>query len=253
MHILLCPDSFKGNLSSPAVAQAMALGAHRACPSATIEIHPMADGGEGTAAIVNEVLGGEWRQTCVRGAHGQPVRAGWGYIADHNLAVLDVAAACGLGDFSDSEPDIWRRDTRGVGELILAALDVGATRLVVGLGGSATNDAGAGMLAALGVVFEDRDGHALPPNPAALGTLHRVDCNRLDPRLATTRFTALTDVDNPLTGPQGASAIFGPQKGLPHHRIDAMDTRIRTIARRIQEQCPQSAPLDQPGSGAAGG
>jgi glycerate kinase len=253
MHIVLCPDSFKGSLSSPAVAQAMADGILQEWPDSTLEIRPMADGGEGMAAIVNEALGGKWQQTLIHGPEGRPVLAKWGYDPQSRQAVIEVASACGLSLLTETNPDIWRRDTYGVGELILAALDTGATQMLIGLGGSGTNDAGAGMLAALGVVFKDVSGHPLPPNPGALGALYEVDFHRLAPRLAATQLIVLTDVDNPLTGAQGASAVFGPQKGLPRHQINEMDARIYHIARRIAGSHTLPCSTDQPGTGAAGG
>lgn len=254
MHIVLCPDSFKGSLSSPAVAQAMADGILQEWPDSTLEIRPMADGGEGMSAIVNEALGGKWHQTRIHGPEGRPVLAEWGYEQQKQQAVFEVASACGLGLLIKTDSDIWQRDTRGVGELILAALDAGATRILIGLGGSGTNDAGAGMLAALGVVFMDVSGRPLPPNPSALGALHTVDFSRLDPRLAGTKLIVLADADNPLTGAQGASAVFGPQKGLPSHQIDEMDARIRHIAQRIEDsRTTLPGSTDQPGTGAAGG
>lgn len=213
----------------------------------------MADGGEGVAAIINAVLGGAWCETYVHGPHGRSVLASWSHDAAHTRAVLEVAAACGLDLLSADDPDIWFRDTRGVGELILAALDAGARHIIIGLGGSGTNDAGVGMLAALGVQFLNADGRPLPPNPAALATLDRVDFSRLDPRIATTEFVALTDVHNSLNGALGASAIFGPQKGLPRAQIEEMDARIRFIAERIRAQYPSCSAIDQAGTGAAGG
>lgn len=253
MRLLLCPDSFKGSLSSLDVTRAMTDGIHRQWPDALIDCRPMADGGEGMAAIVTADLGGAWHQTRVHGPHGRQVHAGWGHDRGRNQAVVEVAAACGLDLLTTDDPDIWHRDTRGIGELILAALDAGVQRIIIGLGGSGTNDAGVGMLAALGVRFLDTDDAPLPPNPAALAALDRVDFSQIDARLAATELVVLTDVDNPLNGAQGASTIFGPQKGLAKDQIEEMDTRIRSIAERIRSQSPSCGPLDQPGTGAAGG
>lgn len=253
MHVLLCPDSFKGSLSSPDVAAAMAVGLHRAKPDVTTEIIPMADGGEGMARIVTDALGGEWRQVSVEGPNGSPVDAGWGWDRAHHRAVLEVASACGLDLLPASQRDPWQLHTRGVGQLILAALDAGARQLLIGLGGSGTNDGGAGLLAALGVVFRDRQGGVLEPTPAGLASLDTVDFDRLDPRLDSVQLVLLTDVDNPLTGGHGASATFGPQKGLALDQVAAMDMRIQQVAEAIAVARPLACPIDAPGMGAAGG
>lgn len=253
MHVLLCPDSFKGSLSSPAVANAMIAGIRQVDPQVTTEAIAMADGGEGMSDIVNTALDGQWRAARVHAPDGQWVRAGWGWDSVQRQAILDVASACGLDLVPEAKRDPWQLDTRGVGELILAALDAGATRILIGLGGSGTNDAGAGMLAALGAVFMDASGHRLAPSPAALADLARVDLSLLDARLPSIKLDFLTDVDNPLTGAQGASAVFGPQKGLSPSQVAPMDARLTAIARRIEASRPLRCDIDSPGMGAAGG
>lgn len=253
MHVLLCPDSFKGSLSGPDVAAAMADGLRRVMPGVTTEIIPMADGGEGMARIVTDALGGEWRTVSVEGPNGSPVEAGWGFERVHHRAVLEVASACGLDLLPVAQRDPWHLHTRGVGQLIRAALDAGARQLLVGLGGSGTNDAGAGLLAALGVVFRDRQGVVLEPTPAGLANLAAVDFDHLDPRMRTVQLVLLTDVDNPLTGDHGASATFGPQKGLALDQVPAMDLRIQQVADRIASVRSLACAIDAPGMGAAGG
>lgn len=253
MHVLLCPDSFKGSLSSPDVASAMSDGLRQVSPDVTTETIPMADGGEGMARIVTDAIGGEWRQVTVEGPNGLPVEAGWGWDHVHHRAVLEVASACGLDLLSPPQRDPWQLHTRGVGQLIRAALDAGARELLIGLGGSGTNDAGAGLLDALGVVFRDRLGTALEPTPAGLADLVSVDFDHLDPRLNSVQLVLLTDVDNPLTGDHGASATFGPQKGLASDQVAAMDTRIQQIADAIAAARPLVRSIDAPGMGAAGG
>lgn len=253
LNIVICPDSFKGSLSSPAVADAMALGVRTVAPGARIECIPMADGGEGTAERITQALDGEWRCDRVHGPDGARVEASWGWIPAQHMAVIEVASACGLNLTAPQRRNPRQFDTRGVGELLRCALDLGAQKLVIGLGGSGTNDAGAGMLSALGVRFLDRNDQTLTPSPDGLETLDRVDFSQLDARLAQVELICLTDVDNPLTGPNGASAVFGPQKGLATTDIATMDARLGHIARSIEAGQPLRCAPEAPGMGAAGG
>mgnify|MGYP006289997101 CR=1 FL=1 len=253
LRILVCPDSFKGSLDAMAVAEAMTRGVRTACPGAQVRALPMADGGEGTARLATETLGWAWQRTEVHGPRGECVTAGWGIDIDGRRAVIDVASACGLDLVPSDQRDPWRLDSRGVGELMLAAMDAGAEELMIGLGGSGTVDGGAGMLAALGARFLDAHGKALSPTPAALAALARVDLDGLDPRLDGTGIVVLNDVDNPLTGPQGAAAVFGPQKGLTEADIQAMDRHLARLAARLDAAGPLRCPADTPGAGAAGG
>ncbi|OZB36584.1 MAG: glycerate kinase [Halothiobacillus sp. 15-55-196] len=253
LRIVICPDSFKGSLSSPAVAEAMAQGARLVAPDARIERIPMADGGEGTAERITQALDGEWRNVIVHGPDGATTDASWGWIPAQNRAVIDVASACGLNLTAPERRDPWQLDSRGVGELLRCALDHGAEHILIGLGGSGTNDAGAGMLSALGVRFLDEDGKPLIPSPDGLKTLDRVDFSQLDARLGQIKLICLTDVDNPLTGPTGATAVFGPQKGLAATDIAAMDARLAQIAKCIKAARPLHCSPDTLGMGAAGG
>ncbi|MFW6021292.1 MAG: glycerate kinase [Guyparkeria sp.] len=253
LHVVLCPDSFKGSLEADAVAAAMARGVHAARPTAQIRALPMADGGEGTAELITHTLGWEWHLSDVHGPTGSHLTAGWGFDAANRRAVIDVASACGLDLVPTDRRDPWQLDTRGVGELMRAAMEAGAVKLMIGLGGSGTVDGGAGMLAALGVRFLDPDGQALDANPSALRRLARVDFSGLDPRLADVEITVLNDVDNPLTGPHGASPVFGPQKGLAETDIEAMDRHLDRLAGCIEAAGHLERPVDTPGAGAAGG
>ena len=253
LQVVLCPDSFKGSLDAAAVATAMAHGVHAACPTAQVRALPMADGGEGTAELITHTLGWEWHLSDVHGPTGDHVTAGWGFDAKDRRAVIDVASACGLGLVAADQRDPWQLDSRGVGELMRSAIEAGAEQLLIGLGGSGTVDGGAGMLAALGVRFLDADGKELPPTPAGLASLDRADVSGLDPGLAGVEIVVLTDVDNPLTGPHGASAVFGPQKGLEKTDIDAMDAHLGHLAAVIDTARPLRRPVDTPGAGAAGG
>ncbi|ADC72092.1 glycerate kinase [Thioalkalivibrio sp. K90mix] len=250
---MLCPDSFKGSLDAADVAQAMARGVHAASPSTRIRALPMADGGEGTAELVSHTMGWAWHLSDVRDPRGQHVSAGWGCDAVTRRAVIDVASACGLGLVPEAERDPWRLDTRGVGHLILAALDAGARHVLIGLGGSGTVDGGAGMLHALGVRFRDREGAELDPVPDRLEHLESADFSGLEPRLAGLRITVLNDVDNPLTGNRGAAAVFGPQKGLATKDVPRMDAYMERLERAIDEAGELRRPGAMPGAGAAGG
>lgn len=253
LHVVLCPDSFKGNLEADAVAAAMARGVHATRPTAQIHALPMADGGEGTADLVAHTLGWEWHSSDVHGPTGKHLTAGWGLDHANRRAVIDVASACGLGLVPEDRRDPWQLDSRGVGELMCSAMDAGARQLLIGLGGSGTVDGGAGMLAALGVRFLDADGQLLDTNPAALRPLERVDFSALDPRLADLEIIVLNDVDNPLTGTHGASQVFGPQKGLTESDIEAMDRYLAYLAGCIEAVGHLQRPVDTPGAGAAGG
>jgi len=253
LHVAICPDSFKGSLDAVAVADATSRGVRTACPGAEIRALPMADGGEGTARLVTQALGWEWRNTDVHGPGGDRVTAGWGFDAENQQAVIDVASACGLGLVPPERRDPWQLDSRGVGELMLAAVDAGAETLMIGLGGSGTVDGGAGMLAALGARFLDAEGQALSPTPSGLATFVRADLEELDPRLGRTEIVVLNDVDNPLTGAQGASAVFGPQKGLTAGDVGAMDAHLIRLAGALRAAGALHCPPDTPGAGAAGG
>lgn len=253
LQVLICPDSFKGSLSSPAVADAMAQGVRVVAPGARIVCIPMADGGEGTAERITRALDGEWRSVKVHGPDGATVEASWGWIPTQKMAVIEVASACGLNLVAPQQRDPWRFDTHGVGELLRHTLDLGAQKILIGLGGSGTNDAGTGMLSALGVRFLDMDGKSLVPTPDGLKTLDRVDFSQLDARLGQIELICLTDVDNPLTGPDGATAVFGPQKGLTASDITEMDARLGHIAHHIEASRKLRCATGAPGMGAAGG
>ncbi|MFO7583076.1 glycerate kinase [Guyparkeria sp.] len=253
LHVVLCPDSFKGSLGADSVAAAMARGVHAARPTAQIRALPMADGGEGTAELVTHTLGWEWHLSDVHGPTGTHLTAGWGYDPVRRRAVIDVASACGLDQVPADRRDPWQLDTRGVGELMRAAMDAGAMHLLVGLGGSGTVDGGAGMLRALGVRFLDREGNPLPATPAGLTGLERMDFSGLDPRLADVELIILNDVDNPLTGPHGAAAVFGPQKGLATEDVGIMDAHLGRLAEVIDASGRLLRPAGTPGAGAAGG
>lgn len=251
VKIVIAPDSFKESLSAPAVAQAIAQGVLKAAPHAQVVCVPMADGGEGTVRAVLAATGGQWRETEVRGALDEPRLAGWGWLGAGN-AVIEMATAAGLELVAPDERRPLRAGSYGVGQLVRAALDAGATRIILGLGGSSTNDGGAGMIAALGARLLDAQGRELPGGGGALGALASVDLSGLDPRLAQTRFDVACDVDNPLCGPKGAAHIFGPQKGATPEQVLELDRNLSHYADVCARHLPSDA-RDLPGAGAAGG
>lgn len=252
MKIILAPDSFKESLSAFEAAAAMASGVRRALPDAQCVLRPMADGGEGTVdALLAAHPGGERHESSVCGPDSQPVRAVWGWLGD-GIAVVEAAAAAGLELTTASGRDILRATTFGLGQQIRQALDAGARRLILGLGGSATNDGGAGMLQALGARLLDGHGKDLVRGGAALAHLHRIDLSGFDPRLSEIDIQVACDVNNPLCGPHGASAIFGPQKGASPEQVRQLDAALAHFA-DISAQALGHDLRDQPGAGAAGG
>ena len=251
MKIVIAPDSFKESLSAPEVAAALARGAKRAAPEAHIICVPMADGGEGTVQAVLGATQGERRSNWVQNALGQPIQAQWALLPDQT-AVIEMACAAGLEHIASSQRDVLRATTFGVGELIQHALDAGARHIVLGLGGSATNDAGAGMLSALGLRLLDAQHTPLAAGGAALAALSSIDASKFDSRLKETKITIASDVNNPLCGPLGASAIFGPQKGASSEQVQMLDAALGHFA----DVCAQHLRHDRrnaAGSGAAGG
>jgi glycerate kinase len=251
MRILIAPQEFKGSLTALEAAEAMAAGARQVAPAAEIETLPMADGGPGTVDAVVAATDGQIRSTTVRGPLGRPVDARWGLV-EGGTAVIEMAAAAGLSLLAEGERDVRAAWTYGVGELLSAALDAGCRRLVVGLGGSATNDGGAGMARALGAYFLDADGAELPPGGAALARLQRIDISGLDARLGEAEVVAAADVRNPLCGPEGASLVYGPQKGADAATARELDDALRRYGEIVQRDAGVPV-LDLPGAGAAGG
>jgi len=211
----------------------------------------MADGGEGTLEAVLS-RGGRRATARVAGASGSPIGAGYGLLDDDRTAVIEAAQVVGLTDRVGTAVDVESRSTRGIGELMRQLLDAGVRRFMIGLGGSSTNDGGAGLLAALGVALTAADGRSVEPTPAGLATLAAVDASRLDPRLAASWITIMSDVNNPLCGDRGATAIFGPQKGVRADRIAAIDARIANFA-ALAERAMGRRAMDRPGAGSAGG
>jgi len=254
-RLVVAPDKFKGSLGAAEAAAAIARGLRAGWPGAEPLCIPMADGGEGT---VDAFVTGGWERVVrrVRGPLGEPVDAAFAFgrpPGEDPTAVVEMAAASGLallpacGSFS-----VRHASTFGTGELVRAALDCGARRIVVALGGSATNDAGAGLLTALGARFETGDGVPLGSGGAGLATLERIVSNGLDPRLREVRIEIAADVESPLTGPHGASRVFGPQKGANAADVAELERALVHFADRTAAHLGRDV-RDEPGSGAAGG
>ena len=257
MRIVVAPDKFKGSVSAEEAAEHIAAGIRDAQPDAQVVQLPVADGGEGTLEAA--VTAGYTRHDLtVTGPVGEPVAAAWARSGEY--AVVEMSLASGLAALphdENGEPILAARDatSRGTGELIAAALDAGCTRVILGVGGSANTDGGAGMLAGLGARFLDADGHEIPDGGAALARLASVDVSGLHPRVAEAQFVLAADVDNPLTGPRGAAAVFGPQKGASDQDVSELDAALGTFRDVLAEALGDAArtAAEEPGAGAAGG
>ncbi len=252
MRIVCAPDSFKESMTSVEAAEAMARGIHRVDPAIECDLVPMADGGEGTTEALIAALGGEWVEAACHDALDRPAGGRFGYVPRSHLAVIEVAEAAGLAQVPPDLRDVWAATSRGVGELILAALDRGATQFIIGLGGSATNDAGTGMLAALGARFLDADGRPIAQGARGLTSLESVDLRALDARLGLVRFRIASDVSNPLLGADGASAVYGPQKGATAQDVPMLDAAMARWADVVEPAFSRHV-REVHGAGAAGG
>lgn len=250
MKIVAAPNAFKGCLSARDAAIAMAEGVRRAAPDADIVACPVADGGDGLVAVVADALGGALIEFEVSGPLGARVAAPVCRAGD--LVAIEMALASGLALVPPDRRDAVAASTIGTGELIRHALDLGARRLIIGIGGSATTDGGIGMAQALGARFFDGAGAPLPPNGASLPLIRRIDLSGLDPRLKTVTIEAACDVDNPLYGPQGAAQIFGPQKGASPQQVAFLDEGLRNLAAVIKRDLGRDVAAVR-GAGAAGG
>ena len=256
LKFVIAPDSFKESLSAMEAAQAMALGVCEVFPDAQCQCVPMADGGEGTVSAIVSGTGGRLVQATVTGPLHTPVEASFGLSGDGRTAIIEMAAASGLGLVPPASRNPLHTTSRGTGELILAALNAGVTLIILGIGGSATNDAGCGMLHALGVLFLDADGREIEHTGGGLARLARIDASALDTRLRDTVVDVACDVSNPLCGPRGASAVFGPQKGATPEMVAQLDANLARFANCTREALhgsPRADVAQVPGSGAAGG
>ena len=250
MRVLIAPDGFGGTLSPAAAAEAMAAGWRTTSPDDVLDLAPLSDGGPGFVDVLAAALPeARRRQVLVHDPLGRQVSAE--LLLDGSTAYIESAAACGLHLVAESERDVKGSTTYGVGELVLSALDAGARRIVVGLGGSATNDGGSGLMVALGLVLRDASGQELLAGGAALRDLASID-GRPDPRFASVELVAATDVDSPLLGLLGASAVFGPQKGASREDVALLDGALSRWADVLEAHLAVRVRED-PGAGAAGG
>lgn len=251
MKIIIAPDSFKESLPAHEVATAIAQGVRQAAPSACIHCVPMADGGEGTVLAIAQSTHCKLMQSTVQNAMGQPVTATW-TMTNNETAIIEMASAAGLEQIQPQNRNILRSNTFGVGQLILEALNKKARHIILGLGGSATTDGGVGMLAALGIQFMDKNNTLLEPVPEELAKLEKIDLSSMDPRLSQIGFTLASDVNNPLCGPHGAAAIFGPQKGATPEQVLFLDQIMANYADITATTLGKDMRHEQ-GAGAAGG
>jgi glycerate kinase len=252
LKIVIAPQSFKGSLSALKVAQAIALGIKRVLPNAETVVVPMADGGEGTVEALVDATCGQIITTDVTGPLGESIAAKWGILGDGVTGIIEAAAASGITLVPPGKLNPLITTTYGTGELIRAALNAGCRKLIVGIGGTATNDGGAGMAQALGVRLLDNRGKELPRGGAALAKLDRIDVSGLDRRLAECHVVSACDVTNPLCGELGASVVYGPQKGASEEMCRRLDEALSHYAGVIKADLGIEV-MDLPGAGAAGG
>ena len=252
MKVVIAPDSYKGCLSALEVAKAMERGVLSVFPSAEVRKIPIADGGEGTVAALVTATNGQLRQTEVTDPLGNKIIAHWGVLGDGRTAVIEMAAASGLPLVPKEKRDPRVTTTYGTGELIKAALAEGLAKIIIGIGGSATNDGGTGMARALGVRFLDAAEREVAAGGGSLAEICQIDTNGLDPRLKSTEIVVACDVDNPLCGTRGASAVFGPQKGATPEMVQQLDAGLAKYASCARQATGRDV-AEKAGAGAAGG
>lgn len=252
MNITIAIDSFKGSLTTTQAAEAIKRGIALAMPHSTINICPMADGGEGTVDAIISATGGTLVSSCVHGPLGEMIEASYGIIPSRSTAVIEMSAAAGITLIDDARRNPLHTTTYGVGELICDAISKGCRKFVIGIGGSATNDGGVGMLQALGFNFRDADGCEVPYGATGVGKIASVCADGALPELVECDFSIACDVTNPLCGDNGCSAVYGPQKGATAEMTKLMDGYLASYAKLTKEFNPD-ADASFPGAGAAGG
>jgi glycerate kinase len=250
--VVLAPQGFKESLTGMEIATAMSIGVKRVWPDVETVLIPVADGGDGTLQALVDSSDGEVRVARVEDAIGRVIEAEWGALGNGTTAVIEVASAVGLARLTSEERDVRNSSTRGVGQLFIEALDAGFTDFIIGVGGSATNDGGSGMIQAMGGKLTDSNGEEIAPGGVALADLAHIDVSGLDPRMADVNIVVACDVNNPLCGPRGASAIFGPQKGATSEDIQQLDAALANYAEVISKDLNTDV-ADIPGAGASGG
>ena len=252
MRIVVAPDKFKGSLTALQAARSIARGIASVAPEAELDLAPMADGGEGTVDALVAATGGTERRVTVTGPLDEPVEARYGVLGDGRTAVIEMATASGLVLVPPDRRDPMRASTRGTGELLRAAIEAGAKRVILGIGGSATNDGGAGLGQALGYQLLDAKGAEIGPGGGSIGYLTCIDASHRFPGLDGVEIDIACDVTNPLCGPKGASAVYGPQKGATPEMIARLDRNLEHFAAIVKHDLGVAI-RDLPGSGAAGG
>ena len=252
MKFVIAPDSFKGSLTAKEAATAMATGIKRVYPDAELTLVPMADGGEGTVQSLVDATNGQLLIKTVHGPLNQPVQAHYGLLGNSNTAVIEMAEASGIGYVTEETKNPLIATTYGTGELILDAVSHGVDQIIIGIGGSATNDGGAGMAQALGVKLLNDAGEQVGLGGGALGEVAHVDVSGVDRRVKEVKVLIASDVTNPLTGPEGASAVFGPQKGATPEMVKLLDDNLHHYAAVIKADLGRDLE-EKPGAGAAGG
>lgn len=250
-HIVLVPDSFKGTLSSRQVCEIMGKELRKVFPQVKLHTLPVADGGEGSVEAFLTAVGGERKTLTVTGPYGKPIESFYGLLSDRQTAVVEMAACAGL-PLVEGHPDPEKTTTYGVGELILAAKEAGCKKIILGLGGSCTNDGGTGAAAALGAVFTREDGSSFVPTGATLSQVESVDCTPVKEALQGVELTVMCDIDNPLFGKTGAAYVFAPQKGANDAMVERLDAGLRHLG-QVVSQCLGEDVSQLPGAGAAGG
>ncbi|WP_413627797.1 glycerate kinase [Fructilactobacillus vespulae] len=253
LNFILAPDSFKESMTAKQVCDAMELGIKKVMPTASVEKVPMADGGEGTVDSLVDATDGHKVFVKVNGPlPNQKVNSYFGILGDGKTAVIEMAKASGLELVPPEKRDPFITSTFGTGELIIAALNEGVKKIIIGIGGSATTDGGIGMAAALGVEFFDKDHKIITPNGAGLSQIRSVSTKKIDQRIKNTEILVASDVTNPLTGPNGSAAVFGPQKGASEEGVQELNDGLLNYANVIKQELNVDI-KDAPGSGAAGG
>jgi glycerate kinase len=252
MKVIVAPNSFKGSVSATRAAAAIARGVREAIPDATVIEIPLADGGEGTAEALVTANNGSYRWVNVEGPLGDPVLASFGLIGQGETAVMELASASGFALVTAARRDVKKASTYGFGQLLDAARHAGAKSIIAGIGGSATNDGGAGMAQALGARLVDASGQEIGRGGATLLSLERIDVSGMDPAWNTVKVRVACDVTNPLTGPLGATSVYGPQKGADPYTVGLLDRALAHFAEVIERDLG-SRVADVPGAGAAGG
>jgi len=252
MRILIAPDSFKDSLSALEVANSIKKGILLEQPQAEIKTLPMADGGEGTVASLVDATDGKIIEKEVSDPLGRPVKARFGILGDGETAIIEMASASGLELLAEDERNPWLTSTYGTGQLIIEARNRGCNTIVVGVGGSATNDGGVGMAKALGIKFRNKAGKEIGNGGGAIGDIQKIDNSKLDDRIAECTIQVACDVTNPFVGPRGASYVYGPQKGADPEMVKLLDKNLTHLRRLMKEQLNVDI-KNKSGSGAAGG